>query len=365
METTALQGAKQALIRNRGKFLVTAGLVLLAVLGYTSVAKPEFTSEAKLFVTVGRKTVDVAPTAERQPMVDIAVVRANEIQSISELLSSRELLDKTLDEIGDDILDDDSPGIGDAIKGAFSVLDGVNLNPFRVYSERDEAIEDFNKNLEVIFTKRSAVITVSLSANSAESAQKLLETLIENAKREYLRVNNTAGSVEFLDRQKKDMFKELDDLKGLVEAFKNKHNLASLEQQRSLHLSRINELETQLAGVASDLASVQAEVTERIRRSAEIPQMVIVQEVDGQANTAEDGMREKLYELQVEEKRLSSVFSDSPQLRTVRSQIENARKVLDQENSRTQVAKGRNPAREAMEMTLLVQQTRMKALAAK
>src|SRR5438874_4908976 len=62
-----------------------------------------YQSQAKLFVHVGRETVTLDPTATTGQVIPVAVSRETEVGSVLEMLRSRIMVEKLVDEIGPDV----------------------------------------------------------------------------------------------------------------------------------------------------------------------------------------------------------------------------------------------------------------------
>ena len=129
--------------RNKGKMLLAFVLVVAGGLAYLATAERECQSEAKMFVRPGRESVTVSRQDHRflahRQAVTMADARESEINGIAEMLHSRALLEKVIDQLTPEGILEKEPGsksMGDYL----APLDNVNLNPAKVYSLRDKAI---------------------------------------------------------------------------------------------------------------------------------------------------------------------------------------------------------------------------------
>ena len=110
-----------------------------------------FRSEAKLFVRMGRESVTLDPTATMGQVVAAADSRESEVNAVAELLSSRTLAEKIVDQFGPTVIleldpEKKSPSLGQRLEW----LDTYNLNPLRVYSLRDKAIKAFLESVRTL-----------------------------------------------------------------------------------------------------------------------------------------------------------------------------------------------------------------------
>ena len=159
------------------------------------------------------------------------------------------LAEKIVDELGIYTILEREPGyipLGQRL----SWLDGVNLNPLRVYSMRDKALEVFEKNLRVSSGAKTSVIALSYKLMDPKLSQKVLESLLRLANGEHLRIHKTRGSQEFFVSQSKLLDGNLVRLEGQLRDLKNQTKVSSLEIQRELQLKLIGTLTGDLIRLA-------------------------------------------------------------------------------------------------------------------
>ncbi|ADB18228.1 lipopolysaccharide biosynthesis protein [Pirellula staleyi DSM 6068] len=358
-----------ALWRHKFKAAITAVVILALTAGFLVISERQFTSEAKLFVRIGRESVSLDPTATTGSVVSISDTRESELNAISELLSSRSVVEKVVDQYGADVILEKikpaNPQIA-AVKKWMSQFDDYNLNPLQVYNLRDKAILHFQEQLHIGLAKKSSVISMSYESASPTLSRDLLESLITIARDDHLRMNRTRGSQEFFDEQAAKLREELESKEKELRDLKNQTGLASLPQQRELQLGSINLLEQELRATTASVRAAKAEVELREKLLVATPAMIITEEVTGQPQTPQASMREKLFDLEVQEKDLSSkLLDDNPRLMQVREQIAQARAVMAEEGMSQQTTRGVNKTRESTELALQEKLAELASLEAK
>src|SRR3954470_20338760 len=138
--------------RHKGKMLLVFGLVVAGGLAFLALSERTYLSEAKMFIRPGRESVTVDPIVTNGQTVTMADARESEINGIAEMLRSRALLEKVVDQLTPEGILEKEPGaksMGDYL----APLDSVNLNPAKVYSLRDKAIRRMTKNLRILTSK--------------------------------------------------------------------------------------------------------------------------------------------------------------------------------------------------------------------
>lgn len=338
--------------RNKGKMLVAFALVLAGGLAYLATAEREYQSEAKMFVRPGRESVTVDPIVTNGQAVTMADARESEINGIAEMLHSRALLEQVVDEVTPAGILEKEPGaksMGDYL----APLDSVNLNPAKVYSLRDKAIRRMSKNLRILTSKKSSIVSLSYAARDPALAKKVLDNLLRIAQEEHARVNQTRGSQPFYETQKANLKEQVTGLEEQLRKLKNESGLSSFEKQRELHLIHVATLEGELAKAQYGLKAAEGEAAHRRQMLISLQPLVETSQITDQPVDPKSDMRKKLYDLQLKEADLSSKLNDnSPLLMQVRGQIAAAKKVVDDEDQKTQKTMASNPAFGAMQQAL-------------
>jgi len=301
----SLRDLYRALFRYRKRSIA----FFLAIMGLVSVSLAfcprKYTSDAQLFVRLGRESVALDPTATTGAFVGPNVTRENEINSIIEVMGSRAIIARVADSIG---LDEPAESKLGRERGITGLMEGINIwSP-----------------------KSTNVIGVSCEARSPERAQEVVATLIDTYLEEHLRLNSTPGSFEFFDEQSKLLKKQLDDASTALRDAKSSFNLASIEGRRDALQQQVSSVETQILDAESGLAASQAKIASMRGALGQLPEAMLKQFANpsGSATT----MRELLYELQTREQELLAKYTeDHPSVIAIRKQVQEADKILRSE----------------------------------
>ncbi len=211
------------LYRHKAKVLFCSALPICAAIAIVFFWPRKYKSESKLLVRVGRETVTLDPTATTGgQIIPISMSRESDVSSVVEMLRSRVMIEKLVDEIGPDTIlrpttaattaETESPNI------QLNLTSWFNLDPV---SDREKAINRVAQCLDSAVEKKSDVITVSGTAASPELAQKLVAKLVEIYLGEHARLHRTAGSQAFFAEQKELLRKHLSDALAKLRDAKN------------------------------------------------------------------------------------------------------------------------------------------------
>jgi len=366
-----LQQAFAAAWRHKGKALAAFVAVCALAAVYLATAKRIYQSEAQIYVRVGRESVALDPTATTGQVVALQDNREGDVNSIERLLLSRETAEQVVDKLGIDTIFGKKTGSSSwspkqAIKDALKTLEPYNLNPLRVYDIRDKAITTLRKNLRVTAVRKTSLVNVTYSCDDPATARDIVEALVAQVQADHMRINRTKGSHDFFEKKELQLRTDLERFESKLRDFKNSSGFAELDTQRELLLERIAATEKDLLATQADLSSAKAEVKARQAEMTKIPELVTAEETTGQPQTPEGQMRTKLYDLEVLEQGLAAVQTDeSPQLKSVREQIKQARAILGGEKPKTQTTKALNKVRQESELALSARQAALSSLEAR
>lgn len=328
-------------------------LVMLLTVAVTFLAPRKYTSEAKLFVRLGRESVAMDPTATAatDPVVMVHESREYEINSVLEMLKSRTVLENVVAGVGPLVVlgtpDDDPTKTHTA--GLLAAID-----PFKPHSVDDEALKHLNEHLEMEVVKKSNIISLAYEADSPDLAQQVLQNLLTHAHNAHVRVNRTDGSHDFFVTQAAQLHDKVTGLETELRDKKNEWDIASLEDQRALMLGRISNLHTSLMQTEATLKAATAEAEAHKKMLETIPAQIKAAEVSNMPNSAVSSMREQLFAAQVREKEILSRFTKQhPQAIAVAEQIAALEDVISQEPLTPQIALEPNENHQEISLALL------------
>src|SRR5690349_24875805 len=96
-------------LRGMVAFFVTVVILTLVAIAFYP---RSYTSEAKLFIRVGRESVALDPTATTGQTIMLQKTQVDEVNSALQVLASREVYQRVVDRIGAERILDDAPPAG-------------------------------------------------------------------------------------------------------------------------------------------------------------------------------------------------------------------------------------------------------------
>lgn len=365
--TDAAANLLTACWQNKGKILLVFAASLTASAGYLYVVEPRFTSEASLFVRLGKETVGLDPTATTGQTIAVQDSREKEIFSVQTLVQSRTVLESVVDKIGPERILEASPKAKG--KSSWMPIDMKtiqSLNPVYVDSPRDKAIEALSKRLEIFNPRSTTIIGLRYETIDPALAANVLSEVIDATIDTHVRVHQNEGSSKFFELQTEELGKQVAEIEEELLYFKNTTGFSEMGQQRQLQIAQISQLESALLDATAMRETVEGEIESRKAILSQQPGEVKLTETTGLPSSATQGMREQLYALQLQEKELIARFSaDHPNLKGIKEQIVAAQRTLNEEDALKQITVGLNESRREMESALLNQQAVAASLKAK
>jgi uncharacterized protein involved in exopolysaccharide biosynthesis/Mrp family chromosome partitioning ATPase len=346
-----------------------------------------YTSEAKLMMRVGRESVSLDPTATTSATLMLQKTREEEIVTALEMLSSRQIAEMVVDELGTGAIlsgelppDEASNGSEGSPPGLVArvvevaepivsrSIDALNAGLLYVgikspLSNRELAIRQVLGSIEINSPLESRVVNIEASAKTPKMAQAIARTVTESFLSEHLDASLTAGSLEFFQHQTRDLEKRLNDLVHQRSEYMQDNKIVSIEANRELLREKLSEVERDLVSAYGGLEQAIAESQELQVKTDQLEDEIIAERLEAEDLTW-SGMRQQIYELELQEQHASALYTDKhPRLRRIRKQLVGAREILGERKSdRVDLNTTPNPVKLDLNIQLQKQQSAVAGL---
>ncbi|HTM54127.1 MAG TPA: GumC family protein [Pirellulales bacterium] len=345
----------RVLFRHKGKmaafFLGTCALVVVGLIAWPRT----YISDARLFVRMGKESVSLDPTANLSQNVDIEGSREHEINSELEILRSRALYEDVVDRLGADLVLNNNAGQEptwfDTVTAPLAIA-RTWLNGG--ITDRERAVNKFEKSLTVTSPRKSNVIFIKCTAKRPEKAQQLLQAYLDAYMVRHAKANRTSGSFDFFVEQSNLLRQQLETATQELRDAKNKTMLVSINGQQENVQSQANALELAVLANERALASSEAKIAALSDALKELPPQLVAEDTDV-PSAAADAMRNELYKLQIQEKEASSRgTAEHPHVIVLRRQVAEMEKILaGQEPRHNQQTRRLSPVHQGVHNDLL------------
>ncbi|MEM6469219.1 MAG: hypothetical protein AAF802_06585 [Planctomycetota bacterium] len=340
-----------------------ASIVIAATVCVVLFFPRTYRSRAQLLLRVGHENMTVDPTAEAAgQMVQMQLTRKNDIQTALEVMSSRGLLAEVVDRVGVALILDGDLGEG-APEPRFPFLDGFRrrigslLSSIDPISDRERAIRELAGSLGVSSASEASVISAQYNADTPEAARRILEGWVDCYLSKHADLHRTTGSLEFFLQEEESIRERLDKINEQLRDAKTESGLVTVEGQQKLLEGQLAEVRKTLLAAQTQLSGSQARAEALQKTIERTDDRTVIDEVSGKANEARDLMRGQLFELEVLEREYAAKYkSDHPRLVAIRSQLDEAKRIVDDQNDgRQEVTSGLNPSYQRYQQELALE----------
>lgn len=368
----------RAFRRHKTTLLIVFCGMALVVFAAVLCKPRKYSSEAKLLLRVGRETATLDPTATLGEVMPVSRNSQNEINSVLQVLRSRDLIEQVVERIGAErlleaetsqpwaltaLISDGVSSIKSLVKG---FMDGKPAGQAvdATMALRIEAADLLAGNVQVSAPQESTVVSIYATALSPPMAQEIAEVWTEVFLAEHLRLTNTEGSRDFFVEQCQLLGSDLKAAQEQLREVKDNSHVATVEGQKNLLEALKSEVDIEHFRNARQIRATEARRADLEMSLRDLPAVVLAQRIDGSGNNAHDGMRQQLYELEIRERELLERYTPGhPLVKAIRNQVAEVRRILDrQDDSEQQTTYAANPAKDALQLELIQIEAQLAAL---
>ena len=339
LKEISLRDIYYIVFRNKWKmmliFLAVASSAIIFILQQPDV----YRSQAKLMVQLGRENVTLDPTATTGQLVNVNKSLQHEIQSELEILNSRDLAENVVDTLGADVIlqkIDQEMESDESLAREIAILAVVDSLSF-------EALDE------------STIIEVSYDTTDPELSKRVLSTFLDLFLEKHIAVHQVTGSYQFFSGQTAYLRENLKGIEDKIQLLGGKTGISSPEEYRNMHLQRFVAIEREIESTEADIAFSTSRVETLQRMLEKLPEQSVQQQTTGYQNSVADKLKERLYDLQLEERELATKFDEGNRtVRFIRQQISEVKELLDKEESNHSLTTyGPNTAHQNLQLELL------------
>ena len=343
----------------------TASLLLVVYLPRS------YRSEAKVYLRIGRESISLDPTATTGQTVMMEKSQESEINSVLEVLHSRQIAAGVVDRLGtaavleSDVkknpvaqwFSDTRSQIGGMLE-SMSRDDSTTADPDSDVdlptADEEQAMRLFGERLEVHAPKNSTVVTIAYEAASPGLARAITQATVDVFVDTHVRLNRTEGSFEFFVEQTAELKAQLQAAENALQDRKIAYGIVTVEGKRTRLEEKLQNIELARLEADRQLARAEARINELKTAADALDKEVVTESVSGYANTARDRMREQLYAFEIREKGLIQTYTASHPLVIAAQEQRKALEAIlnEQPSERTQTTSGLNPTRQMLELDL-------------
>lgn len=359
-----------AITKHRVKALISFALLMALVLTAYILLPRKYSSEGKLFVQLGRTGTGMDPTVS-QTAISIQDTRETEIRSVAELVKSRAVIEKVIDNIGaDKILKSPFDGLLPEFKIPTAPWnerkDEDSKSEYERLKNRELAARKLENSLGVHSEKKTCIVSVYVTAGSPELSQKIATELMASTQEVHVEVNSVKGSTAFFDETFRKKQATVVAAEKRLRNFRNENQFLSIEGAVATQQNVINKLRLDLIDAEIECSEAESTLKQIEDQMVAIKPIVSVPRSGIEKLSTEDS-RTELFKLESELMQLQTRFNaNHPRIRPLRESVAQMKKELKtMPTDRTELVSQINPVYEKVKVNLVSATTKAKSSRAK
>lgn len=326
-------------------FVVGLSLTALVVL----FAPRKFQSDAKLLLKLGRENLSLDPTVASAGQT-AAVLRTNEseVTTALQMMQNETVLERVVEVVGAEAILKGQLRTGRSSSGLLKPLkDAVKSMTKWVdpVGENEQAVEALQDDLKIKAEKNSNVVNISYRTKSPELAQRVTQTWVNAYKQEHASMNSITSSLEFFEKQELLLVRKLDEARNRLRNMKSEYGIVTVSGRQATLESQLEWAHHSLIQNRARLAGTKARLATLNTLQGTTQPKVVTSELKSDTNDAASTMRDRLYELEIEQSRLATRYTTKhPRYLQMAQLIGEARRVMSrQQDESGEVTEGINP----------------------
>lgn len=349
-----------AVRQQKARFLtVFVGCGILILIGLILWPK-QYGADGKIYVRLGQQNIGLDPTITTSGNIGITDTRESEIRSIMDLVTSNEVLEGVVEEVGADRILKTKyqlPAfLNFQLPGAGTENEGIQEDDGKSPSERraiEKAVKKLSENLKVESEKKSLVVSIYCTASSPYLARDIINSLLDV----YANLHNRVNTVDSRDFFQTQFQAEVERRNTAIQAqqnFRNQNNFYSIYEAKTTSQKIIDSLKLRASRVNVDLS----EATKRVEKL-----IAEMDKIDPRVEAPTEGMERKSTDdtetqLNLLEAQLASLKKrkreSHPDVVDLQGQVNALTTYLDNHpGDRTITFKGANPVFQELEVELV------------
>lgn len=293
----------------------------------------QYETKAKLLVKIGRENAELPPTVLNGQVLNQGV-RIADINSEVELLSSRTLVEKVVDEMGPDSFTFALPrpkSIFGYPKYLFKRLARWGKKQYQEFlilanvkkrlSPREKAIIGVAEGVSAEPLKESDVLVLKVRLPSPELSTKVSARLLHYYMEERAAARRISASPDLFQPQLAEQRERLQGIMAQRAQVRKQWNVSAAEQQRGLLLQELTTIRQDIITNESEIVQLRQQRATMYEKLHTVPEMLPKEQVESR-NPALQSIKDRLTNLQIERAKLSSGYQpDSETMKRMNREI--------------------------------------------
>jgi uncharacterized protein involved in exopolysaccharide biosynthesis len=319
----SLRDILNILFKHKAKMITIFATIVITVTVGSFLMAPVYEASSKVLVKFGRENVftPTSPAAGGNQPILFDSSREERLNSEIEIFRGRNLIETSITKLG-----------------ATTIYPDIDQKPLiprpwaKELTPLEKATIAFEKKLSIEGVKKSDVIEIKFEHKDPVIAAQAVNGLTDAFLEHHLSVYKQSQQYSFFDDQVKLLEQKLKDSENELEGIKRGNNISSLQEQKTLLLKQISDLETELARTRGEISENEGKMYAlKAGASANLAELKLGTETELNPY-AISSIRSRLAELKMKEEELLAKYTEeSIMVTNVRKEIETAQALLNKE----------------------------------
>lgn len=339
-------------------FLLVSGLLAAMVIAWPN----RYGSDGLMFVRLGRGAVSIDPTAQSSKTVSLLESRKSEVVSVARMLSSREIAERVVDQIGIEEISKPRTWVEKATNQLVGFIpslpnsqaDSSDKEEYDAQIRREEAVKRVQGWVDISVPKDTYTVNVFGEGSDPLLVRKIVQTMMDEYQRFHVEAHRATGSLEFFEQQFAESRKQAFDAQKKLQMTKAGMGWVSVKAAEEALSNRIGSLELRRDEAQSAYAEADSHADALRSRLVQIKEWVPTSVTKGIASKAGEDMRTALYATQIQNSEAMAKLKPShPKYRLVQKTMSENQDIFDGEDrDREQSLEAINPVFQRLQSEL-------------
>lgn len=362
-------------LRRLPSIVIVSSLFFIAVLAILYVWPNAYRSEGLFYVRLGRGAVSVDPTSQASESISIQDSRTSEVISINEMLSSREVANRVVEQVGPERINEPRNWIEDFSETVKTIgsrrgeSDDETVENGKSRGELialEEAARKVQKSVGFSIAKNGYTVAVSATTPDPFLARDIVQAYMDQYGAFHVEAHQTSGSFDFFDEQAAQNRAAAMNARKTLQQRRNELGWMSPERAEEALQTRIIELDVALDKANSDLAD-SSDLASSLQKQLESIEPWVPIQTSQVANLAADEMKRALYESRIAESETLSKFKPGhPRFKRLQDKYTAGETLIsDEADTEEETTEAVNPVHQQLLAELELSRAKTKGLSAR
>lgn len=327
-EGTSIRDILYIIFKRKSQFILFFSVVMCTVIIGTYVVDPVYEASAQVLIKIGRESISNPAMGEMRPIINYD--REERINSEIEMIKSHSLAKQVVLELGPTViypdLQNDKPSLLGKIKKYVKI--NVLKKSEKVLSAEDKsklmlevATADLLKNTNIEPVQKANIVKISFMNNNPLITAKVTNLLAEKYIDYHLEVHGTPQIASFLKDQTNILKNKYLKSEEKLKEIKEKNQVISLQEERTLILKQVADLQTESNKSQSELQETGNRIESLKNQTKTIPKYNPQENRSNPNGDLTDNLEKRLIELEVKKKELDTQYTNTGKAGIIKSRL--------------------------------------------